>query len=200
MLVLDLTRVLAGPYCTMVLADLGARVIKIEPPGVGDDSRHIGPFLKGKSAYFMSINRGKESIALDLKGPADRAIFERLLGVADVLVENYRGGTMEKLGYGWDDLHPRFPRLIYAAASVSAPRSGTSRRGCSPRSASTPRWSNGHAPVSAARSTWRCWTARSLSSRTPSPATCPPDRCPDLSVPGIPRSRRSRPSGLPMAG
>ena len=117
MLVLDLTRVLAGPYCTMVLADLGARVIKIEPPGVGDDSRHIGPFLKGKSAYFMSINRGKESIALDLKGPADRAIFERLLGVADVLVENYRGGTMEKLGYGWDDLHPRFPRLIYAAAS-----------------------------------------------------------------------------------
>jgi CoA:oxalate CoA-transferase len=117
MLVLDLTRVLAGPYCTMVLADLGARVIKIEPPGVGDDSRHIGPFVKGKSAYFMSINRGKESIALDLKAPADRAIFERLLGVGDVLVENYRGGTMEKLGYGWEDLHPRFPRLIYAAAS-----------------------------------------------------------------------------------
>ena len=116
-LVLDLTRVLAGPYCTMVLADLGARVIKIEPPTVGDDSRHIGPFIKGKSAYFMSINRGKESIALDLKAPADRAIFEKLLGVADVLVENYRGGTMEKLGYGWETLHPRFPRLIYAAAS-----------------------------------------------------------------------------------
>jgi len=116
-LVLDLTRVLAGPYCTMVLADLGARVIKIEPPTVGDDSRHIGPFIKGKSAYFMSINRGKESIALDLKAPADRAIFEKLLGAADVLVENYRGGTMEKLGYGWETLHPRFPRLIYAAAS-----------------------------------------------------------------------------------
>ncbi len=116
-LVLDLTRVLAGPYCTMVLADLGARVIKIEPPTVGDDSRHIGPFIKGKSAYFMSINRGEESIALDLKAPADRAIFEKLLGVADVLVENYRGGTMEKLGYGWETLHPRFPRLIYAAAS-----------------------------------------------------------------------------------
>jgi CoA:oxalate CoA-transferase len=117
LLVLDLTRVLAGPYCTMVLADLGARVVKIEPPAVGDDSRHIGPFVKGKSAYFMSINRGKESIALDLKAPADRAVFERLLGIGDVLVENYRGGTMEKLGYGWDALHPRFPRLIYAAAS-----------------------------------------------------------------------------------
>ena len=116
-LVLDLTRVLAGPYCTMVLSDLGARVIKIEPPGTGDDSRHIGPFMKGKSAYFMSINRGKESIALDLKAPADRAVFERLLSVGDVLVENYRGGTMEKLGYGWEALHPRFPRLVYAAAS-----------------------------------------------------------------------------------
>ncbi len=117
LLVLDLTRVLAGPYCTMVLADLGARVVKIEPPVVGDDSRHIGPFVKGKSAYFMSINRGKESIALDLKAPADRAVFERLLEIGDVLVENYRGGTMEKLGYGWEALHPRFPRLIYAAAS-----------------------------------------------------------------------------------
>jgi len=116
-LVLDLTRVLAGPYCTMVLSDLGARVIKIEPPLVGDDSRHIGPFIKGKSAYFMSINRGKESIALDLKSDGDRAVFERLLGIGDVLIENYRGGTMEKLGYGWDTLHPRHPRLIYAAAS-----------------------------------------------------------------------------------
>jgi CoA:oxalate CoA-transferase len=101
----------------MVLADLGARVIKIEPPRVGDDSRAIGPFIKGKSAYFMSINRGKESIALDLKAGGDRAIFEKLLGHADVLVENYRGGTMEKLGYGWDSLQPRFPKLIYAAAS-----------------------------------------------------------------------------------
>ncbi len=116
-LVLDLTRVLAGPYCTMVLADLGARVIKIEPPRLGDDSRHIGPFVKGKSAYFMSINRNKESIALDLKDESDRAVFEKLLGLGDVLVENYRGGTMEKLGYGWEALHPRFPRLIYAAAS-----------------------------------------------------------------------------------
>lgn len=116
-IVVDLTRVLAGPYCTMVLADLGARVIKIEHPETGDDSRHIGPFIKGKSAYFMSINRGKESIALDLKKAADRQFFERLLTHADVLVENYRGDTMEKLGYDFPSLHRRFPKLIYAAAS-----------------------------------------------------------------------------------
>ncbi|MEN3952012.1 CoA transferase [Iodidimonas sp. SYSU 1G8] len=117
LLVIDLTRVLAGPYCTMVLADLGARVIKVETPGTGDDSRHIGPFIEDKSAYFMSLNRGKESIALDLKADGDRAIFDDLLARADILVENYRPGVMEKLGYGWEALHARFPRLIYAAAS-----------------------------------------------------------------------------------
>lgn len=120
-LVLDLTRVLAGPYCTMVLSDLGARVIKVERPGTGDDARQIGPFIDGESAYFLSLNRGKESIALDLKdhpgAATDRAIFEKLLAHADVLVENYRPGTMEKLGYGWDTLQARHPRLIYAAAS-----------------------------------------------------------------------------------
>lgn len=115
--VVDLTRVLAGPYCTMLLAELGARVIKVEAPGRGDDAREYGPFVNGKSAYFISVNRGKESIALDLKAPADREIFEKLLDRADVLVENFRPGTMEKLGYGWEDLHPRFPRLIYAACS-----------------------------------------------------------------------------------
>jgi CoA:oxalate CoA-transferase len=115
--VLDLTRVLAGPYCTMILSDLGARVIKVELPGRGDDAREIGPFVDGRSAYFMSLNRGKESIALDLKEEGDRRIFERLLPHADVLVENYRAGTMEKLGYGWDSLHALHPRLIYAAAS-----------------------------------------------------------------------------------
>ena len=114
--VLDLTRVLAGPFCTLVLSDLGARVIKIESPA-GDDSRHIGPFIKGKSAYFMSLNRGKESIVLDLNEADGRASFEHLLGQADVLVENFRPGTMEKIGYGFDALHARFPRLIYAAAS-----------------------------------------------------------------------------------
>jgi CoA:oxalate CoA-transferase len=116
-LVIDLTRVLAGPYCTMVLADLGARVIKVEAPGRGDDARAIGPFVGDRSAYFMSLNRGKESIALDLKSAEDRNIFERLLARADVLVENFRPGAMERLGYGWDELHARFPRLIAAGTS-----------------------------------------------------------------------------------
>jgi len=116
-IVIDLTRVLAGPYCTMVLADLGARVIKIEAPGAGDDSRSYGPFFDGKSGYFAAMNRGKESLALDLKAPDDRALLDRLLGRADLLVENFRPGTMERLGLGWAALHARFPRLIYAAAS-----------------------------------------------------------------------------------
>jgi CoA:oxalate CoA-transferase len=116
-IVIDLTRVLAGPYCTMLLADLGARVIKVEQPGVGDDARQIGPFLDGCSAYFMSVNRNKESIALDLKSPTDRDIFESLLYTADVLVENFRPGTMDKLGYGWETLHERFPRLVLTSVS-----------------------------------------------------------------------------------
>ena len=115
--IVDLSRVLAGPFATMTLANLGARVIKVEIPGTGDDSRAFGPFSNGKSLYFSSINCNKESIALNLKEPADRAIFETLLEKADVVVENYRPGTMEKLGYGWETLHARFPRLIYGAAS-----------------------------------------------------------------------------------
>jgi CoA:oxalate CoA-transferase len=116
-LVVDLTRVLAGPYCTMILADLGARVIKVEQPGKGDDSRAYGPFIANQSGYFAAMNRGKESIALDLKLADDRAILERLLARADVLVENFRPGTMERLELGWETLHARYPRLIYAAAS-----------------------------------------------------------------------------------
>jgi CoA:oxalate CoA-transferase len=115
--VVDLTRILAGPYCTMILGDLGAEIVKIEHPRHGDDSRHIGPFINGISAYFASLNRGKHTVALDLKEPADRERFEALLADADVLVENFRPGTMEKLGYGWDALHTRYPRLIYAAVS-----------------------------------------------------------------------------------
>jgi len=115
--VVDLTRVLAGPYCTMLLADLGARVIKVERPETGDDSRNFGPFVDDKSVYFASLNREKESIAIDLKSEAGRAEFEQLLEQADVLVENFRAGTMEKLGLGWETLHQRFPNLIYAAAS-----------------------------------------------------------------------------------
>jgi CoA:oxalate CoA-transferase len=122
LLVVDLTRVLAGPYCAMMLGEFGARVIKVEPPVRGDDSRHYGPYLtaqsgKVKSGYFLSVNRAKESIALDLKAASDRKVFEALLSRADVLIENYRGGTMEKLGYGYDALKDKYPRLIYAAVS-----------------------------------------------------------------------------------
>ncbi|HET6304704.1 MAG TPA: CoA transferase [Myxococcota bacterium] len=115
--ILDLTRVLAGPYATLLLADLGARVIKVERPGVGDDARRIGPFVAGRSAYFESVNRGKQSIALDLRDPGDREVFEKLLARSDVLVENFRPGALERLGYGWDTLHERFPRLVHAATS-----------------------------------------------------------------------------------
>jgi CoA:oxalate CoA-transferase len=114
--IVDLSRILAGPYCTLLLHELGARIIKVEPPQ-GDDSRAYGPFQDGESLYFAAINRGKESIALDLKQAADTAILARLLAKADVVVENFRPGTMEKLGLGWDTLHARYPRLIYAAAS-----------------------------------------------------------------------------------
>jgi CoA:oxalate CoA-transferase len=114
--IVDLSRILAGPYCTLLLHELGARIIKVEPPQ-GDDARAYGPFRDGESLYFAGINRGKESIALDLKQPGDLAILHRLLARADVILENFRPGTMEKLGLGWDALHARYPRLIYAAAS-----------------------------------------------------------------------------------
>jgi CoA:oxalate CoA-transferase len=115
--VIDLSRILAGPYCTLLMAELGARVIKVESPGKGDDAREYGPFKNGVSTYFASVNRGKESIVLDLKNADDKRIFDKLLTIADVLVENFRPGTMEKLGYGWESLHAKYPRLIYAAAS-----------------------------------------------------------------------------------
>ena len=116
--VVDLTRVLSGPYCTMILADLGARVIKVEQPGKGDDTRHWGPpFLGQESAYFLSINRNKESITLDFKPRDGRAILERLIEKADVFVENFRPGTIDRNGFGWDAMHARFPRLVYASIS-----------------------------------------------------------------------------------
>ena len=116
-LVLDLTRVLVGPYCTMILSDLGARVIKVEAPEIGDDSRKFGPFIDDQSAYFMSLNRGKESIALNLKNSDDKKIFEQIVKKADVLVENFKPGTLEKWGFGWEDLCKKYPKLIYASAS-----------------------------------------------------------------------------------
>ena len=117
LLVLDLTIVLVGPYCTMVLSDLGARVIKVEAPEVGDDSRGFGPFIEDQSAYFMSLNRGKESIALNLKNDEDKKIFEKILAKADILVENFKPGTLEKWGYGYNDIKDKYPKLIYASAS-----------------------------------------------------------------------------------
>jgi crotonobetainyl-CoA:carnitine CoA-transferase CaiB-like acyl-CoA transferase len=130
--VLDLTRVLSGPYCTMLLGDMGARVIKVEQPGKGDDTRAWGPpFLypsapkpragdpdvKGESAYFLSINRNKESVTLDFKPPAGRALLEQLIAKADVLVENFRPGTLTKLGLDYETLSTRYPRLVYCSIS-----------------------------------------------------------------------------------
>ena len=114
--VLDLTRVLSGPYCTMVLGDLGARIIKVEQPGKGDDTRAWGPpFLGDESAYFLSINRNKESVTLDYKPAAGRTVLAELIAKADVLVENFRPGTLERAGFGWDAVHQQFPRLVYAS-------------------------------------------------------------------------------------
>lgn len=116
--VLDFTRVLSGPYCTMLLADMGARVIKLEQPGRGDDTRGWGPpFINGESAYFLSINRNKESLTLDLKSAAAGSIVDSLLERADVLVENFRPGTMERLGLSYEALALRYPRLVYCSIS-----------------------------------------------------------------------------------
>jgi CoA:oxalate CoA-transferase len=117
LLVIDLTRVLVGPYCTMILSDLGARVIKVEAPEVGDDSRKFGPFIDDYSAYFMSLNRGKESIALNLKNSDDKKIFDKILSKADILVENFKPGTLERWGFGWKEVNKKYPKLIYASAS-----------------------------------------------------------------------------------
>ena len=116
--VLDFTRVLAGPYCTMQLADLGARVIKIEQPGRGDDTRAWGPpFINGESAYFLSVNRNKESVTLDLKDDRTRPVIDALAARADIIVENFRPGTMERLGFGYQALSAKHPRLIYCSIS-----------------------------------------------------------------------------------
>lgn len=116
--IVDLTRVLSGPYCTMVLADLGARVIKVEQPGKGDDTRHWGPpFLGTESAYFLSINRNKESVTVDFKPNEGRDVLERLIARADVFIENFRPGTIERAGFGWEAMHAKFPRLVYASIS-----------------------------------------------------------------------------------
>jgi formyl-CoA transferase len=115
--VLDLTRVLAGPFCSMILADMGADVIKVEEPGKGDDTRSWPPFVEGEATYFMSVNRNKKSVTLNLKAPAARKIFTDLVKKSDVVLENFRPGTMEKLGLGYGALAKLNPKLIYCAVS-----------------------------------------------------------------------------------
>ena len=114
--ILDLTRVVAGPYCSMFLGDLGAEVVKVEQPGVGDDTRGWGPpFAGGESAYYLCINRNKKSLALDLKSARGVELLRRLAEAADVIIENFRPGTMERLGLGEKRLRENNPRLIYAS-------------------------------------------------------------------------------------
>jgi crotonobetainyl-CoA:carnitine CoA-transferase CaiB-like acyl-CoA transferase len=116
--VIDLTRILAGPYCTQALADAGSDVVKIEEPSKGDDTRGWGPpFVHGESAYFLAVNRGKRGITLNLKDPRGREILWRLLETADVLVENFRPGTLDRLGFSDTEVRGRFPRMVYASVS-----------------------------------------------------------------------------------
>jgi CoA:oxalate CoA-transferase len=121
LLVLDLTQFVAGPYCTMLLADAGARVVKIEPPGTGEPYRQVGPELEpggtGTRGYFLRMNRGKESLTLDLRDPRGRDVFLRLAGRADVVVENFKAGSLDRLDLGWERLHACNPALVYASIS-----------------------------------------------------------------------------------
>lgn len=115
--ILDLTRVLAGPYCSMLLADMGAEVIKIERPKIGDDSRAFGPFINGESAYYMNLNRNKKGMTLNLKSEKGRNIFLEMVKTADIVLENYRPGTMEKLHLSYEELKAVNPGIILGSVS-----------------------------------------------------------------------------------
>ncbi|HKL11478.1 MAG TPA: CoA transferase [Clostridia bacterium] len=115
--VLDLTRVLAGPYSTMIMADLGAEVIKLEIPGKGDDTRQFGPFIGKESSYFMNLNRNKKGITLNLKSEKGKELFRKMVKESDVVIENFRPGTMEKLGLGYEDLKEINPGIVYGCIS-----------------------------------------------------------------------------------
>jgi len=124
--ILDCTRNIAGPVATMLAAEMGADVIKVEPPG-GDEMRTWPPFIDGESAYFISCNRGKRSIAIDLKTSEGTTLLKQLLAKSDVMVENYRPGTLEKLGVGWANLHQDHPRLVWVSVTGygrTGPRAG----------------------------------------------------------------------------
>jgi len=111
--VVDLSQIMAGPFCAMLLADLGAEVIKIEKPQGGDDSRRMGPpYYDGEAAAFMAVNRNKYGIAVDIRTPSGKQVLWRLLETADVLIENFRPGTLERLGFGYEDVHAKYPALI----------------------------------------------------------------------------------------
>ena len=128
--VLDLSRVLAGPYCTMLLADLGAEVVKVERPGTGDETRAWGPpFVAGQSAYFLAVNRSKRSVALDLGEDRARAAFLRLAERADVVVENFRPGGAAALGVGYEQIRPLNPRLVYCSITGFGDREPAARPG-----------------------------------------------------------------------
>ena len=125
--VLDLTRVLAGPFCSMMLGDMGAEVIKVEEPGKGDDTRSWPPFVGGEATYFLSVNRNKKSLTLNLKAPEGQEILKTLVRKSDVLLENFRPGTMDKLGFGYTALAELNPKLIYCSISgfgESGPEAG----------------------------------------------------------------------------
>ena len=132
--VIDLTRVLSGPYCTMQLGDLGAQVIKVEQPGKGDDTRAFAPPYQGEeAAYFLSVNRNKKSITLDMKSEAGKEVLRRLIGVSDVLVENFRPGAMDRLGFGFSAVHAERPALVYCSISGfgdTGPQRDRLRRHC----------------------------------------------------------------------
>ena len=121
MVVLDLTQIMAGPFCTMTLADMGANVIKVEKPNGGDDNRRMGPpFIKDWSAGFLALNRNKRSLVLDLRSEDGQAVFKRLVKGADAVVENFRPGVMDRLGLGYDALIAIKPSLIYCSVSKAA--------------------------------------------------------------------------------
>jgi crotonobetainyl-CoA:carnitine CoA-transferase CaiB-like acyl-CoA transferase len=195
--VVDLTRILAGPYATMILGDMGADVIKVENPDGGDDTRGWGPpwvpQAGGASAYYTAVNRNKRSVALDLKSDAGREVLWVLIERADVVASNFRPGVIERLGFGWEEVHARAPRIVYALingygatgpgaekpsfdvivqgesgvmdVTASGSRSATRRRGCSPCRGSWLRSMPASGPAAGSGSRSRSTTGSSRCSR-----------------------------------
>src|SRR5438045_4364800 len=119
--VIDLTRVVAGPFCTMMLGDMGADVLKIEEPERGDDTRGWGPYINGTAGFYLGLNRSKKSVALDLKSPEGADALRRLVATADVLIENFRPGSLAPLGFGYADVSAINPRIVYCSITGYGP-------------------------------------------------------------------------------